>query len=226
MRFGRLDGPKPFGLQPGEDEAVERPARPGGVLDRGKRRVGDGAERPEGAILRRDDATGRPDAGVAGRGRGGPDGPALHPGRQVGDDAVGQLALGRHLHVFAGIAHRLDQQALVGLTGHDGGAAVASLEQRGARGQAQLAARLGGVVAGVAVSDEHRSNLALEEIEVGGRGGGGAFIGGVQQGGNTEPDSQQRQQEGRLHRYIPEVGWEGGRRKAGENVYCTPPATP
>ena len=62
--------------------------------------------------------------------------------------------------------HRLDQQALVRLAGHDGG--PLSPPWSSAAREARLSLpRFLALVAGVAVRDEHRANLALEEIEVG-----------------------------------------------------------
>src|SRR5262245_42648923 len=52
---------------------------------------------------------------------------ALNPQLEVGDDAVGQLALRRHLDV-AGVPERLEEEAFLRLAGNDGGAGVATFE--------------------------------------------------------------------------------------------------
>src|SRR2546422_81073 len=53
---------------------------------------------------------------------------ALHPGSEVGDLGLTELAFGRHAQL-AGVMDDLDQPALVGVARKDGRAAVSALEQ-------------------------------------------------------------------------------------------------
>ena len=75
-----------------------------------------------------------------------------------------QLAALRHFEV-AGLPHSLDQQALVGISGHHGGTRLSTLQQPLARVHAQPA-HLGRRVAVVAVLRQDRPYFVLKEVGV------------------------------------------------------------
>ncbi len=79
-------------------------------------------ERPELPPLREIDRRTRRDARRPGPGVGRAH---LDPGLEVGDDGVGELRLGGHAKLVVAVADRPDEQALVGVAGHDRGAGVA-----------------------------------------------------------------------------------------------------
>ena len=95
----------------------------------------------------------------------------LHPRFEVGDDRVGELRLGRHLEIFVAVADRLDQQAFVGVAGHDRRAGVAALAKALAAVEAEPAPQfLGGArVALAALRHQHGPDLRLEELLLLGR---------------------------------------------------------
>ena len=64
-------------------------------------------------------------------------------------------------------AHRVDQQALVRLAGHDGRSGVAAGQQAQARIEAQATLLLVGTVAFVARVCQQRPDLFLEEFQIG-----------------------------------------------------------
>ena len=84
-------------------------------------------ERPELPALREIGRTGAP----AAPGRPGPrvGGAHLDPGLEVRDDRVRELPLGGHPELLVAVADRADEQALVGLAGHDRRAGVAALAE-------------------------------------------------------------------------------------------------
>ena len=94
--------------------------------------------------------------------------PHRHPALEVGDHLVGQLLLGRHLEVVVLVADRLDQQALLEVARHDRGAEVAPLADALPRVEHEVRLDLLGRrgVALVAVLDQHRADLRLEEREL------------------------------------------------------------
>ena len=99
----------------------------------------------------------------------------LDPAAEVVDDRVGELRLGRHLHV-ALVADGGQEQAFLGISRHDGGPGLAALA-RGVPGvERQAALRLArlGRVALVALFDEDGADLALEELDAFGVRVGGA----------------------------------------------------
>ena len=92
----------------------------------------------------------------------------LDPLRQQLDLGGGQLLVaGRHLPGLVLTADRRDEQALLGIAGHDGGAGIAALEQPAERIDDQPAARLvGGVaVTAIAVLGQDRLDLLLVELD-------------------------------------------------------------
>jgi hypothetical protein len=169
---GLAGGRQPLAAQAGGDEAVHRRLGPAG-------RVGWRLGRPDG--LKGPVLAG---AKEGGRRSPGPAGAACHPGSEVGHGGVGQPAPRRHPQVFGGMADGLDQQALVGIAGHDGRPAGATLEQCLAAIDAQAAAGLRAPVALEADIGEDETDFQLEEGIVVGRRGGGCGQG--QGGGQGE----------------------------------------
>ena len=174
-------GRQPLGLEPREDEPVDRVARPRLVGHRGRRVIGDGLERP---VL------------VPGRA-------LVDPARQHVDlrgrqPLVGQRR-GRHAQALVGVGDALVQHARPGVAGHDGGAPRARSERTLLRVEAQprLAGALVGPMAREAVVGQDRPHVALE-VDGGGRGrralGGEAGRGRRQQrrgaAGNGQDESQ------------------------------------
>ena len=94
----------------------------------------------------------------------------LDPLGQERDLGGGQLALGRHLGAVVGVVDRLDEQAGLGVAGHDDGAAVAALHHQRTGVEAELGLLLVGAVALEAVGDEDGADRFLEELDLGGRG--------------------------------------------------------
>ena len=89
----------------------------------------------------------------------------LHPLGQRRDGFGRQCCLGRHREL-ALAAHRLDQLALSGFTGHDDGLAVDPGLQVGRAIEPQAAALLLRPMAGVAVVGEDRPDLLFEEFDL------------------------------------------------------------
>ena len=83
----------------------------------------------------------------------------------------GQLAVRRHLQVDIVVANRADQQARVEVVRHHRGTALPAAADRIARVDAQAALGKARVlrVAAVALADEHRADLLLEELDLLGR---------------------------------------------------------
>ncbi len=73
--------------------------------------------------------------------------------------------LGRHLEVLVGLGDGLDQEAVLGMSGHDGRTAVAPHNESIAivNPQSSLGIRAGGM-AGVTVADQHWTDLLLEKV--------------------------------------------------------------
>ena len=103
----------------------------------------------------------------------------LDPAGEVGDDVIGELALGRHLELALVFQH-FDQQALFRMSRHEARPGIASLEERLARIDQQAASLLFRFhrVARVAVFREDGPNLLLEKRDALG-------IVGVGRGGET-----------------------------------------
>ena len=169
---GGGDRGKPLRLEPGQDEPVDRAARPAPAADGGGLGTGHRPERPVRAA--RTEVVGGPPVGPGRHHRSG-GGPRVHraaghPALEVGDDRGRQPAVGRHLDRSA-VADDVDQQAVVRRAGHDDGAAVAPRPDPGRVDQRQSALDPLGVraVAPVAARGEHRADLRFEVIEVFGR---------------------------------------------------------
>ena len=170
----------------GEDKAVDIVARPGGILDGGHFRIG---QRLPGPMF-------GPELSIFGfrlaerrwHSHCRPGGAALDPRRQVGNFFGRQrlVAFGRHPPLDVLERHALQQQALRRVAGHDGRAVVAAVEQAVAVVDAQAA--LGvcvGRVADVAMIDEDRPDLFLEEVDCGIIGRRPAESSGWDEEGNT-----------------------------------------
>ena len=127
-------------------------------------------------------------------------GAAVDPFHEVSDDLLIQLrSLLRHHQRLMAVIHGLDEDAFLRVAGDDGSAFFAALENAVAIIEAQVAFLLLGVVAFIALRDQHRADLRFEELdvrrlEVGGQGGGGQ--------GKTEPgrDAEGRGQGGGVSR--------------------------
>ena len=100
--------------------------------------------------------------------RAGPGSAELHPLLQYLDLLVGELALGWHAEV-ALVPYGLDEQALVRLAGHEGGAEVAARENLDAARELQIALWLHLAVAGSTLLEQERSHFLLKELDVDGR---------------------------------------------------------
>ena len=100
------------------------------------------------------------------------DGPGLDPGGEVGDDGVGQLGLlRRHLEVGLEVADRAQEESLVWLARDDDRfAGIPAFLPAGLGVEVESALHLLGLgaVAFVALLDEHRTDLLLEESRAGG----------------------------------------------------------
>ena len=95
----------------------------------------------------------------------------FHPLLEVGDHLGGELVLLRrhgHVGILVLVAHGDEEQALLGLAGDDGGAAVAAFEHRfcGVEQQAALDFLAAGAVAFVATLHEDGPDFFLEKIEL------------------------------------------------------------
>ena len=102
----------------------------------------------------------------------------LHPFLERRDLVVGELAVRRHLQVVALILDRLDDERLRRITSHEGRAGVAPLQHARLRVEQQAPLLVGvGGVAVVAVVDEDRPDLRLEERDGIGTGGGRRLLG-------------------------------------------------
>jgi len=118
----------------------------------------------------------------------------LDPLFKEGDFVVRQLAtglLGRHRELGIRILDGLDEERLLKIAGHDGGAFVAALvgAVAGVEDEAALRGILLGGVALVATIDEDRSDVLLEELE--------SFLGRLRFiGGDREGGGEQREREG------------------------------
>jgi hypothetical protein len=80
------------------------------------------------------------------------------------DCFVGQFALGWHLYV-AVVVYGFDEQALVRLAGHNDGPVIAAFEQGGARIQTQSALLAFGSMAGLALGNQHGTDVLLKELD-------------------------------------------------------------
>ena len=86
----------------------------------------------------------------------------LHPLHEVGDERGGQR-LFRHAEILVPVADAFDEQAIVGLAGHDRRAGGAALGPAVAEVEAEVALGLLRVVAFVAMLHEHRTDALLEK---------------------------------------------------------------
>ena len=137
-----------FGFEFVVDESVDR----AGVF-------GDGLEGPEFALFGGDDVF--TFAGLGGFDFG-PEGAVFDPGGEDGDFRVGHAGCAEgHLHLVVGVGDGLDEEALFGLAGHDGGAGFAAFEE-GVAGVDGEAAQGGGGVATVAAVGEDGSDFEFE----------------------------------------------------------------
>ena len=109
-----------------------------------------------------------------------PDRAVFHPLGEIGDFLGFELPVWGHFEAGVTMRHGLNQQAVVGLAGNDGGAGFAAFQERRARIETQT--RGGGVrVAGVTTADQKRSDFRFEEFagrfrsaRFGGKGDGGS----------------------------------------------------
>ncbi len=197
-------------LLPGADEAVDVVFHPGRVLDRGRRHAPEPAIRPVIAAggdvdLPRLDRGRRPGPRIGH--------PHLEPGREVGDHAVGQLALRRHLQAL--VADGVEQQALFLVAGHECRPALAPLEHPVAGVEEQLRLQPAGRLrlrrmALVALGHEHRADLRLEERDPLGRGLRGKRRAGRDNEAPAEQDNWDpaEQSAGETVNQPPHRGWD------------------
>ena len=140
------------GLQLGQNEGVHRGWHPVGVGDFRHWRLFDGLERTSGrgGFCPNSPASAAPVT----RGSGAP---ILTQASRSAIWCVGKLlVLGRHLQIRVGVAHRFDEQAVVGIAGDDGRAGFAALEQAVAGFHGEIAFEFFGLaaVAFVAIIDK------------------------------------------------------------------------
>ena len=152
----------------GHDEAVNFGARPFLVVDGGRLRISDGAERPEVALFGGDDIR-RRCRGCGGFGGLRPDCAVLDPGFDIGDLSILEAAGGGHFEASLIVVERFDHEAVGGVAGDDDRAGLAALERVFAGIELQAAHAIFGV-AGVAFVDEERTDAHFEEFSVGGGG--------------------------------------------------------
>ena len=126
------------------------------------RRVGDRLERPERPV-RGGDRPGRPGVGPAAVAAVRPRGARLAPTRsRSAISAAASFPFGG-IRSVVGVATAFDQQALVRLAGDDGRAGVAAGQQAGPGVEPQPALLLVRAVAALALLDQDRADVRLEE---------------------------------------------------------------
>ena len=158
-----------FGLQACENELVDVASRPARVLDDGRRGLLHRLEGPPFLRLARVVFFDHLRHAFARIGRA-----HCHPRLEVFDHRLGQLAatlLGRHGEVFVGVAHRLDEQALLKIARHHRWSVVAAAPDALAGIEQEAALDLLGLlrVALETLVGEDGTDLLLEEIELFGR---------------------------------------------------------
>ena len=179
-----------LGLEPGEHERVDGRLHPRRPLHRRQGRFHHGLQRP---VLPRGGHVERvrfPAAARIGR-------PEADPFFQHGDLFRGQfsaLFLRRHLQILGAVAHCLDEETFVGITGDNRGPGGAALQQRvtGIEAKVALGFALFETVTLVAGFDQDRPDLRLEELELVGREGGRGGVGR----GPKDPSDQGGAREG------------------------------
>ena len=157
-RVGGGIGRKALLVEAGEDEAVEGLLAPGVGLGGGWLWVGEELEGP--VFSHRGGVHAGSDGGGAFAGVGGAE---LHPLFERGDFLGAERALGGHLQILVLPPDGLDEPALVGVAGNDDSAVIAALLPAGLGVEAEAAFLLLLAVAFLAVLDEERANLRLEE---------------------------------------------------------------
>ena len=171
----------------GQDKGVDRILDPGLVLHFRHGEFLDGLVRPMLASLVRE-------SGQLGGAATGHRSTHLDPLLEEGDLVVRKLAaglLGGHGELGIRILDGLDEERLLEIAGHDGGAFVAALvgAVTGIEDEAALRGILLGGVALVATIDEDRADILLEELE--------PFLGRLRfVGGDREGGGEQREREG------------------------------
>ncbi len=156
------------GLEPGQDEAVERvPSAsrhrgPAGASHRGRAGTPSAAARPRRSRRRRARRLRRRRRPGW---RFGPGHAHLDPGGEVGDRPIRQLPRGRHLDRRV-VPDRLDDRALLGMARHHDRPVVVPLEQGRARIEPQARLLLLRPVAPGAMLDQDRADPRLEELVV------------------------------------------------------------
>ena len=105
----------------------------------------------------------------------GPGSTQRDPAGEDGDFLRAELAVGGHLEPL--VVDRLDDQALLGLAGHDRRSRLAPFENRLQRVEPQAPFLLLVAVARVAFLGEQRPDVLLEEVLAGGLGGGVGLAG-------------------------------------------------
>jgi hypothetical protein len=96
-----------------------------------------------------------------------------HPLRERGDSGGRDFLIipGHGLDLIAvRVVNSPDEAALLGLTGYDDGTTLSPFEDEGARVEPEAGLLLLGPVTAVAVLGEDRTNLSLEELDLGERG--------------------------------------------------------
>ena len=139
----------------------------------GNDRSANGLKRPEGPVSGGELRSAR-DWSVATRGMcraiaAGPGSTQRDPAGEDGDFLRVELAVGGHLEPL--VVDRLDDQALLGLAGHDRRSRLAPFEDRLQRVEPQAPFLLLVAVARVAVLGQQRPDVLLEELLAGGLGG-------------------------------------------------------
>ena len=139
-----------------EDKAVQIIVRPLCVFDFGRRDLRDRFKRPERTLLLTDHVFGRRRCGARG-----PDSARLNPRGHRVDLFVFELAAGRHFEPRMRLAQGLDEEASVGISGHDSRTRFSAGHQVFARVELQTAG-LRIRMARIALRRQQRSNVEFE----------------------------------------------------------------
>ena len=155
---------KPLALEPGKNKPVYRTLCPGLRLHLGQGKLFDGTKRPPVTILVGHLKPGLP-AGRSGGFLLRPGRAQLNPAHENTDLVSRKLLLGRHLQFRILVFHRLDEQALPRLSGHNSRTGFSPGEDSRMPVETELPLLLLRPMALVAAAGKKRANLPLEKLE-------------------------------------------------------------